>query len=171
MGLLTQKNDDLGTISVTEQGCAIQISKVESHLSDRFSYGVLTRILSFVTKWPQALKFLDYLNQRKVNWIIYCSMYCSRTLDDNNCQYFKQTHSPAQSRKKFDCLFTTDVSLFTTLLRPEGPRTFWVRHFAKKSVNPTMALSGEDSVYTIPDSFPCQHKKLWCEHSLRETQW
>ena len=67
MGLLTQKNDDFGTISVTEQGCAMQISKVESHLSDRFSYGVLTRILRFVTKRPQALKYLGYLNQRMVN--------------------------------------------------------------------------------------------------------
>ena len=144
MGLLTQKNDDFGTISVTEQGCAMQISKVESHLSDRFPYGVLTRILWFVTKWPQALKFLGYSNQRMVN----------------NCQYFKQIHSPAQSRKKLDCLFTTEVSLFTTVLCSEGPRTFWVCHFAKKSANPTMAQSGEDSVHTIPDSFPCQHKKL-----------
>ena len=117
MGLLTQKNDDFSTISVTEQGCTKQISKVESHLSDRFSYGVLNRILWFVTKWPQALKFLGYLNQRMVNWIIYCSMYCSHTLDNNNWKYFKQTHSPAQSRKKFDCLFTTKVSLLIILLQ------------------------------------------------------
>ena len=45
----------------------MQISKVESHLSDRFSYGVLTRILRFVTKRPQALKYLGYLNQSMVN--------------------------------------------------------------------------------------------------------
>ena len=125
MGLLTQNNNDFSTISVTEQGCAMQISKVESHLSDRFSYGVLTRILWFVTKRPQALKYLGYLNQRMVNWIIYCSMYCSRTLDNNNCQYFKQTHSPAQSRKKLDCLFTTEVSLlFYYSFAPWGTKDF-----------------------------------------------
>ena len=34
--LFTQKNGDFGAISVTERGCAVPISAVESHLSDRF---------------------------------------------------------------------------------------------------------------------------------------
>ena len=36
--LFTNKNGDLGAISVTERCCAARISKVDSHISDRYSY-------------------------------------------------------------------------------------------------------------------------------------
>ena len=36
--LFTQKYGDFGAISVTEQSCDAPIFKVESHISDRYSY-------------------------------------------------------------------------------------------------------------------------------------
>ena len=43
--LFTQKNGDFGAISVAERNFAAPISKVESHISDRFLYytGILLR--------------------------------------------------------------------------------------------------------------------------------
>ena len=36
--LFTDKNGDFGAISVKERSCALPISKVESYISDRYSY-------------------------------------------------------------------------------------------------------------------------------------
>ena len=42
--LFTHKNSDFGAISVTERSCAAPISKVESHISDRFCATVWRRV-------------------------------------------------------------------------------------------------------------------------------
>ena len=55
--LLTNKNGDFDAISVTERSCAVPISKVGSHISDRCSYDTGERFVSAQKAvWSSVIK-------------------------------------------------------------------------------------------------------------------
>ena len=119
-----------------------------------FENSVLTRILWFTAQWPQALKFLGHLKQRMghksslslkfptkicvilhnwnnikcFSWILLYAVALWRTII---VVYLKKLRVQHKAVKKIDCLFITQISLFTTkigfligatVLHLEGPQ-------------------------------------------------